>query len=361
MELSLTPTPIANSFPDKPDSGAQRYRLDLSQCLDCEHVQIRDVVSDEALYSTEYKYRTPQALRSSFDQLAKVYRAEFGDARIVLEIGANNGLFLHALHDAGFETVVGVDPAGADPLVWRMPFNPTAASLVLDRVGKVDLIFANNVFAHVDDLNEMFRCVDQVLSDDGALIFEVQAFEDMVENASFDMIYHEHRDYHTLAPLPKFLRKHGLVISMFERIPAHGGSHRLYCKRPGVGLIAPNPQIDWRYFARQIEEERKRVRSLLQQQSGRVVAFGAAAKATTLIHHFGIADRIAYCVDDTPEKQGRYIPGTDIQISPAERMEKEKPEALFLTAWNYEAIISQRFPQYKLIVPFKREQLKAAA
>lgn len=358
--LSLTPTPIANSFPDKPDVEATRYRLDLSQCIECDHVQTRDVVSDDVLYGSAYKYRTPPQLKDSFLKIAQAHRQNYPDAKVVLEIGANNGLFMYALNEAGFPTCVGIDPACADPFVWKMPFDDSAAEVFLRRCGKADLIFANNVFAHVDDLNAMFAAVDKVLSDDGALIFEVQSLGDMVSSGAFDMIYHEHRDYHTLGPLPKFLKKHGLVITWTETIPAHGGSLRVTCKRPGIGLEVWDYKIDWRRFAKKIELEKSLVRSALEEVSGRIVAFGAAAKATTLIHHFGIADQISYCVDDTVEKQGRYIPGTSIQISPASRMEQEPPAVLFLTAWNYESIIRKRFPQYPIIAPFK-PLLKAAA
>jgi len=167
----------------------------------------------------------------------------------------------------------------------------------------------------------------------------------------FDMIYHEHKDYHTLKPLPKFLKKFGFGVSKVERLPNHGGSIRVHVKRgPGLQTF-DEPEIDWAEFQKKIDAEGELIRSCM---GGRIVAFGATAKATTLIHHFGLADKIAYCVDETPQKQGLFIPGTAIQISGPERMKTEPPDAILLTAWNYADILRPRFTE-RLIVPFERK------
>src|SRR3990167_1717217 len=119
--LRLKPTPIANSFPDTPLSG-EFYPLGLKQCPDCWHVQSGYVIDDAVLYGTHYKYSTPDALKPYLTERALSLKAAYPEAKTVLEIGANNGLFLHALHDAGFEQVIGIDPAGQDVLVWNMSF-----------------------------------------------------------------------------------------------------------------------------------------------------------------------------------------------------------------------------------------------
>lgn len=356
--LSLTPTPIANSFPEKAFEG-ERHRLDLVECVECEHVQIRDVVPDEVLFPRSYRYATPKAASAHLEAAARSLREAYQHAKSVVEIGANNGLYLEALHVAGFQSVVGVDPCGSG-WVWQMPFDMAAAKRIRERVGMIDLIVANNVFAHVDDLGAMFRAVDHCLSEDGALVFEVQYFPDMVRLGAFDMIYHEHRDYHTLKPWPKFLKKHGLVIKNVEHLDTHGGSIRVHCERPGIGIAVWQEQTDWRAFRRTIEQAKSSVTGQLATVSGRVVAFGATAKACTLIHHFKIADRIAYCVDETPAKQGRFIAGTAIEVSGIERLVAEPPAAMLLTAWNYEAIIRARFPGLRMIVPLYEQQRLAA-
>lgn len=344
LALSLTPTPIANSFPDTPNSG-ESIPLQLAECEDCGHVQIRHVVADSVLYSSGYKYRTPAAevprLTECADRLFSLYRGP------MLEIGSNNGTYLHILHSAGFKPVIGVDPGSDDPLVWKWPFGISCARHVVKRVGKVGLIVANNVFAHINDLNEIFFGIDICLADDGAVVFEVQYFPDMVRSGAFDMIYHEHRDYHTLRPLARFARKHGFVLTEFEHIGTHGGSIRVTLRRDGETPRLPDESIDWRGFEDRILAAKD---STIRRLVGRVAAFGATAKACTLIHHFGLADRISYCVDETPQKQGRYIAGTGIKVVPSF---EDKPDSVLLTAWNYAKVIAERFPDLLLVNPFE--------
>jgi SAM-dependent methyltransferase len=208
----------------------------------------------------------------------------------------------------------------------------------------VDLIVANNVFAHIDDLQSVFRGIDKLLKPDGTLIFEVQYLVDLVESGSFDMLYHEHLDYHTLKPFQPFLKAHGLVLTDWEHLPTHGGSIRVTARRRGSECPIPNETLDWEGLRRKIRCAKERV-----SHQGPMVAFGAAAKAATLINELGVADQIAYCVDDTAEKQYRYIPGTDIQILPVERLGNEK---VLMCAWNYEDVIRRRIPN-ELVHPFR--------
>jgi len=178
----------------------------------------------------------------------------------------------------------------------------------------------------------------------------------MMAGGMFDMIYHEHKDYHTLRPLPRALRKFGLSIVKVEHLPTHGGSIRVYCRRGGDGIQVYDPPLDFGSFELRIEAERGRLWRALPPLNSRLVAFGATAKSCTLIHHFALAERIAYSIDETPEKQGRYIPGTGIQISGFERLRREPPDAILLTAWNYAEILRPRLKEYPLIVPFEQRQ-----
>jgi hypothetical protein len=184
------------------------------------------------------------------------------------------------------------------------------------------------------------------LQPDGKLIFEVQYLVDLVKDGLFDMIYHEHCDYHHLAPLAKFLRKHGMVMTKWEHIYTHGGSIRVTAQKVGYECEIPQERLDWPAFARKVRLARDRLKQLIP---GKVQAFGAAAKATTLISQLELDDRIEYVVDDTPQKQFRYIPGTDIQILPVDRLH-DGP--VLMTAWNYEREIAERIKN-PLIHPFR--------
>lgn len=354
--FSLTPTPIANLFPDEPLTG-KAYPLDLKQCPKCQHVQIGHVVDDETLYGATYKYATPAALQPILEKRAVELRIKYAKARNALEIGANNGLFLHALNKAGFKEVIGIDPSSTDPLVWKLPFGPRSAEVIKRRVGTVDLIVANNVFAHIDNLRHVFAAIDTILSLDGAVVFEVQYLVPMMQSGAFDMIYHEHRDYHTLGPLQSFLAGMGMVMTEWEPTSAHGGSIRVTAQRSGTPCQVPKESTDWVAFQNVIDEQKTVINA---QITGRIAAFGAPAKATTLIHHFGLQNKISYCVDDTPQKQGKYIAGTSIPVVGREVMEKDNPHQMLLLSWNYANLITQAFPNISFIQPFSPQQKLAA-
>ena len=354
--LELEPTPLANLFPDAPLTG-QFYPLGLKQCTACNHVQIGHVVDDETIYGKQYKYTTPLALKPIFERQTEALRKKYPNAKTVVEIGANNGLFLHALNKSGFPTVIGIDPSSSDPLVWKLPFNSETAKLVTNRVGKVDLVVGINVFAHIDNLTDIFLGIADILSDDGSLIFEVQYLMPMMDIGAFDMVYHEHRDYHTIAPLQSFLRNVGLIMTDWEIFDAHGGSLRITAKRYGLQKPAPAEKFDWYGFRSLIAEKRE---FLHEQIQGKIVAFGAPAKATTIIHHFGLQNKIWYCVDDTPAKQGTYIAGTTIPVVSRDVMAADKPNEVLLLSWNYAEIIKKSLPHINFVVPFSKQYELAA-
>jgi len=345
--LALTPTPIANDFPTEPNPTVERFPLDVQQCLRCGHVQLRQRVKVDWV---QYKYATPDANRPHLAKSAHDICTRYPQAKTVLEIGSNNGLYLDELQRVGLEAY-GVDPCATVGIA--APFT----RLLAETLQPVDVIVANNVLAHVDDLWDVFRGIDWLLKDDGALVFEVQYLPSMMQSGAFDMIYHEHRDYHTLGPWVPFLKKWGLVITHWEHLHTHGGSIRVYCERPGLGVVVPEEQIDWRAFAKRIQQAKEQVQRQVLAVDGPVAAFGATAKATTLLHHFGLTEAITYCVDSTPAKQGRYLPGTAIPIVAADQLRTDPPAAVLLTAWNFEAVIRAQFPDLHFIVPFAKEDL----
>lgn len=354
LRLSLNPTPVANSFPDKPNSG-ELYPLDLMQCVSCQHVQIGYVVPDAELYGQTYKYETPSIQSLSLVRQAQKLKNKYPDAHTVLEIGSNNGLNLAAL-SGQFLGVMGIDPSGHGANVLKAPFDAKIAR----KIGKRDLIVANNVFAHIADLDDVFRGIDACLTEDGVLVFEVQYLIDMADKGLFDMVYHEHRDYHTLTPLVPFLAKHNLAIKEVERIPNHGGSIRVYCGR-GDGISIVEKTVDWDGFQNKVANATYDCIKQINEATSQIIAFGATAKACTLIHQFGIQDKISYCVDSTLEKQGRYIAGTGIKIMPENVLHQSKSDkTLLLTAWNYEDIIRPRYPDFDFVVPFRKQQKLAA-
>lgn len=366
--LELTPTPIANAFAKAPDTFAMRHPLGLSQCPSCGHVQIGHNIEGDDLF-TNYRYETPEAERPRLAELAAKLAQRYPNALRkgagstmaskekpqVLEIGCNNGMFCDELWKAGFYAI-GIDPVSTR---WGgMPkwfTSKTAKQMAASRgVGQMQLIVANNTLAHVDDLRNVLLGIRYMLAPDGHLVFEVQYLSKLVNGVMFDMIYHEHKDYHTLAPWPRLLAKFGMCITDVEYLPTHGGSIRVHVGYGEKGVALPDePAIDWTAFAGSIDAAKRTLLRKLDATPGRLVAFGATAKACTLLHHFDIAERIAYCVDETPAKQGLYIPGTAIEISGPDRLKAEPPDAILLTAWNYAHVVRSRF-SCEVIVPFKQ-------
>ena len=309
------------------------------ECEDCFHVQTSIVVED----FREYKYSTPEAVRPYLEDQAKDLKSRYPEAKIVLEIGSNNGMNVEIL-GKHFDSVIGVDPAGEYP-VWPLRFDMKTAEVIERRVGKVDLIVANHVFAHIDDLHEVFDAIDFILTDDGALVFEVGDFLDMAVNGRYDTIYHEHLDQHTAEPWGNLLENHNLYCNDYDDTDYQGGSIRLYCSRKDIGMLMHDNPTDWWSYKFLIKSNQE---TLLAKLPERFCIWGATAKATTLIHQLGIADRIVYCVDNTPAKQGLYLPGTDIKI----QQEFGIDWTVLLTAWNFEEEFKRQYPDREYLVPY---------
>ena len=340
--FALKPSAIANDYKAEPDSGAKKYPLELMQCGDCGHVQQRYVL--EGLFR-DYKYATPQTVARYVHPVAKRIAEEYPGAR-VLEIGCNNGVFLDCLIAEGLEAW-GVDPAASHKNSLKGYFDGGLAR----SLGKhsFDVVVGNNVFAHIDDLRGVFGGISYILKPTGCVVFEVQYLVDLVKSGEFDMIYHEHLDYHTLWPLVNFLEVYGMVVTKFDHIQNHGGSIRVWAKFAGEPCEIPFETLDWGALKERIEATKTRLRAVLRSH-GSVVLYGAAAKATTLINELGIEKHIKFAVDDTPQKQYRFIPGTDIHIYPTSMLKPE--DVVLLGAWNYADVISKKIPN-KLIHPFR--------
>lgn len=344
--LSLTPTPLANSYTAKPNQDVTRYPVDLVECLKCAHVQIGHHVPIDF---HNYQYATPYATIPHLMEAAQKLRTLYPKAETVFEIGSNNGLYLKELRAVGF-TATGIDPNAKDGI--GMTFSDALAK-TLD---PVDIIVANNVLAHVESFHDVFCGIDRLLKEDGVLVFEVQYWPKLVEAGAFDMVYNEHRDYHTITPWTNFLKPFGLVLKRYEHLKTHGGSIRMYCERPGFPCRIPETfyeATDWRAFKAKIAESKRLLLDQISEVNGPVVALGAPAKACTLVHHYGIADLVDRCIDSTPAKHGKYIPGTAIRIDPPDTLPSNTTQTLLLFAWNFEEEFRQQYPNAHFIVPHK--------
>ncbi len=225
------------------------------------------------------------------------------------------------------------------------------------------MITANNVFAHTDDVEGFVEAVKELLAQDGAFVFEVQYLKDLIEQNLFDMVYHEHTCYYHVTPLVPFFARLGLRVLDVEHVSTHGGSIRVYVgwdKGPHTtsakveemkaGESALNTIETYRAFVGRIRAAGEKLRGMLAEyraQGKRVAGYGAPAKATTLCYAFGIdGSMLDFIVDDSPLKQGRYMPGTHIPIKPSAELYAQKPDYCIILAWNFADSIAKNNHAY---------------
>ncbi len=239
-------------------------------------------------------------------------------------------------------------------------FDKAMAEAILRAKGPASVITANNVFAHADDLAGIADGITCLMAPDGIFVFEVSYLADVIEKTLFDTIYHEHISYHTVKPLSRFFKCHGLEMIAASVVDTHGGSLRGVCQRTG-GPHLKNGSVEmyvgqehaaglngldvFKDFAGGIETLRHELIALLEKlkTGGKTIAgYGAPAKATTLMYHFGIGPEfIDFIVDDSPLKQGLYSPGLHIPVLPRSEIEVQNPDYLIILAWNFaDAIIA---------------------
>ena len=364
--LSLAPTPPANAFvpESRIDERQAVFPLDVYFCDDCAHLQLLDVVDPQELFENYvYVSGTSPVFVEHFRRYAQSLLSRYKPEpdSFAVDIGSNDGTLLRFFKDEGLR-VVGIDPARE---IARQASNngiptiadfltPELADQIVARHGTAQFITANNVYAHIDALGDLTENVRRMLADDGVFSFEVSYLVDVYENVLFDTIYHEHLDYHTVGPLQAFFAAHDLELFAAERVDTHGGSLRGYVQHRG-GPHHPDASVEelvglerelkldkpetLKKFGAAIGRRKQELNSLLSTIKGEgktVAAFGAPAKATTLMYHFGIGPEIIdFIVDDSPLKQGLYSPGLHVPVVPSHQLYDRRPDFVVILAWNF--------------------------
>ncbi len=370
-------TPLANNYltPEQVASNVVEpvAPLDVYYCQDCHLVQLRDVVNPDLLFK-HYLYVSSTSLSfvQHFEQYAQelLERFDLGRESLVVDIGSNDGVLLRPLKSVGVR-VLGVDPAenlAALASAAGIPtiatyFSPDVARRIRAEHGPAQVISANNVFAHTDGIEVFVESVKELLAPDGVFVFEVQYLRDLVEKNLFDIVYHEHVNYYHVTPLVAYFKKQGIPVFDVERVPVHGGSLRVFvgqgrrvtarldqilAEEEATGLNTVTP---YHAFATRIAQNKKKLRTLINavKAEGRTIAaYGAPAKATTLMYAFGLTgDDIQFIVDDAPLKQGRLMPGTHVPIKPPEALYENEVDYCLILAWNFAEGIMKTHARFK--------------
>ncbi|QDO96285.1 class I SAM-dependent methyltransferase [Ferrovibrio terrae] len=363
VDLGLQP--LANSYVSMEKAGQPepRYPLHARVCENCLLVQVDHDVPAEAIFS-DYAYFSSYA--TSWVEHARRYAESmtqrFGlDAQsLVVEVASNDGYLLQHFKAAGIG-VLGVEPAAnvaAAALEKGIPsevafFNRETAER-LHAAGKAaDLMTANNVMAHVPELNQFISGFAVLLKPQGVLTVEFPHLLNLIEQVQFDTIYHEHYSYLSLLAAEKIFAAHGLRVFDVEELSTHGGSLRLYvCHRGAdhvdtVGLAKLRKKeaaagLDtlaaYDDFAPRVATVRDELRGFLvaaKTDGRKVCAYGAAAKGNTLLNYCGImAQDIVAAYDKNPHKQRHLLPGSQIPIRAPEAIVEDRPDYLLILPWN---------------------------
>lgn len=378
LVLDLGSTPLANSFLMNRNQRETYYPLQVLFCNNCYLVQLKHVVNPEIMFS-HYLYRTsastPMALH--FGELARYLHSKCLDSskNLVIEVGSNDGTLLGAFRDLGCK-VVGIDPAenlakiANERGLETVPryFNVSTAELILQQKGRAKLLVANNVVAHVHDLHDFMRAVCVVLENEGFVSFEFPYVGDLNQNVEYDTIYHEHLSYFSVLPIQSLFSQFGFRIVEVTRHEVHGGSIRIIAKRTDKRISRPvflrfekKVGLDrletFTALAYRVEYQKEYLRHTLEaiRATGkRIIGYGAPAKGNTLLNVCKIGpETLDYLIDSTPEKQGRFSPGTHIPIYSERKFRKEQPQFALMLAWNYEKQIIMKEMDYtgQFIIP----------
>lgn len=328
------------------------YPLGVSVCEDCGLNQLTYIVAKEELYLKDYLYE------SSITKTADAHWTEFAETTtkkifhvnsgLVIDVGGNDGTLLTKFKALGFD-VLNVDPT------------PEATQIAIDRgiptrqeffgqseYPKASLIVGANVFAHIDDLDTFIERIKETLEENGVFVFESPYFGEFLKGLEFDTIYHQHLSYLSLKPLVSFLEKHGMEAFDVEQHELHGGGFRVYIARKGQRTVEPSVHAmlasetwemrDLEHFAELTKESREKLNDAVRDiklQGKSLAVVSTPAKGNTLLNYTGVGRYVDFATDKSKLKQGRFLPGTGIEVFSDDELVKRQPDYVLVLAWNF--------------------------
>lgn len=372
--LSLGASPLSNAYLRKNQLNQMEpfYPLDVYVCSNCYLVQLEEFQSPNQLFN-DYAYC------SSFSETwlnhAKAYVDKMIDQfdvdqdSFVIEIASNDGCLLQYFIKNKIPSL-GIEPASNIAEVAQKNNIPTenlflgidTAKKILNDYKQADLLVANNVLAHVPDINDFVGGLKILLKPQGFITLEFPHLLNLVEDVQFDTIYHEHFSYFSFLTVDKIFSAHNLVLFDVEQLPTHGGSLRIYAKHKADKTKKISKRVEnlkrleisrgyhelplYLKFAEKVKTNKREILRLLinlKQKDKNIVAYGAPAKGNTLLNYCGIrTDFIDYTVDRNPLKQNRYLPGSHIPIEAPNKIMETKPDYVLILPWNLkEEILDQ--------------------
>lgn len=370
MYLDLGMMPLSNNLCETTEEPAKRYPLKVLLCKDCGLSQLSIVVFPEILFSN-YAYRSgiSQGYKDHCKQMAKDLGVHSSD--FVIDIAGNDGTLLHE-----FQKLTGCKGLNVDPASNLVPINEAigvrqfeafwgykaAEHLTNTNWPKANYIIGTNVFAHVDDVKEFMEAAALVLADDGCIVLEFPYLIDFIENNEFDTVYFEHLSYFSIGPLYYLCNQLELSVVKVAHYPIHGGSVRVIIEKGRKLSAKVHAQMSleqekgygdigiYQSWALQIRDVIFQFRAgikKLKAEGARIAAFAASAKGNTLLNSAGVTvSEIDFIIDETPEKIGKYSPGTHIPIVAPGNWDVDY---IVVLSWNFmdEIVVKCREAGYK--------------
>jgi SAM-dependent methyltransferase len=373
--LDLGSAPPSNAYLSAATLRAPEvwYPLRLLVCERCWLVQTEDHAGRETLFGDDYAYFS--SFSSSWLAHAEAYvramrgRLGLSSASLVSEVAANDGYLLRYVQQAGIPCY-GIEPTASTAAAARVLgldiverfFGVDLARELAAAGRQVDLVAANNVLAHVPDINDFAAGFTALLKPDGVATFEFPHLLRLLRENQFDTVYHEHYSYLSLTSVQRIFAANGLAVFDVEELPTHGGSLRVFAQRSECGRRATGDAVarvlrdetaaglataaGYEGFQARIDKVKDDFTAFLidARRAGRkVAAYGAAAKGNTLMNYAGTRpDLIAFVVDRNPAKQGKYMPGSRIPIVAEERLRSDRPDDIVILPWNLRDEVMQQ-------------------
>jgi len=373
--IDLGSAPPSNSFLNIETINAPEkyFPLRVLVCTNCWLVQTEDFTQKEELFDNEYAYFSGFST-SWLDHCRKyvndmVDRFELNDSSHVIEVAANDGYLLQYVKNLNIPCT-GIEPTASTAAEARNKglniieefFGEKLAKQLVEQGKQADLTVANNVLAHVPDINDFISGFAKVLKPNGVSTFEFPHLLKLISENQFDTIYHEHFSYLSLVAIENIFNKNGLQVFDVEELPTHGGSLRIFAQRIDTGertvservTILRNHEIkigvnsinfytDFQFKANKIKDDLLMFLIDAKQKGKKIIAYGAAAKGNTLLNYAGIKlDLISYVVDKNPAKQGKWMPGSHITIQDEQLVKKDKPNYIIILPWNIKQEVIQQ-------------------
>ena len=367
----------------------KKYQLRLYFCRDCYAVQVIDKVDPSTLFADYFYFSSSiKTLCDHFAEYAKEVCSRFlvPEEATVVEIGCNDGVLLRPLAEQNIRTIIGVDPASnvvgtiKDPRINIVNdfFGLVVAEKIIKSYGNVDMVVANNVYAHIPEIQSLTQAIHKVLKPDGVFIFEVHYLGRVINELQYDMVYHEHLYYYSLCSAINHFKRHGMIVFDVKAVSTHAGSMRFYvCKSKSKHASKISEAVDrllgeerklgfdnyktFAHFAEQVVERKLKLMNLLTtlKKEGKTIAgYGASGRANTMIQYCGIDHtHLDYMIDDAPAKNGFFTPGSHLKIYPSSVLHQNNPpDYVLVLAWSFFKEISEKNQEYlnnggKMIVP----------